>query len=51
MRQDSCIKCSITSFKLLNVQYIRTVSEANIVSGEGNEIDSILSEIYKNSEV
>jgi len=38
MRQDFCIKCSITSFKLLNVQYIRTVSESNVKSGEENEI-------------
>jgi len=51
MKQDFCIKCNITSLKLLNVQYIRTVSESNIVSGEGNEINSILSEIYGNSEV
>jgi len=51
MRQDFCIKCSITSFNYWNVQYIRTVSESNIVSGEGNEINSILSEIYENSEV
>ena len=38
MRQDFCIKCSITNFKLPNVQNIRTVSESNIKSGEGNEI-------------
>ena len=37
MGQDLSTKCSITNLKLLNVQYIRTVSESNIKSGEGNE--------------